>query len=136
MKLKFKTHKLVEFNADAVYDKTIRYLKEKNYNVVKQTATTISFNDQIVSWKLVPNYTYYSKINEGQFDLTRQNGQTNICLTYHLSITFELIQLLIIIFASTYMGYKVLLLAIFFTLNFIFKVLNIHNNIIENLLKI
>jgi len=134
MKLKFKTHQLVDLPIGTVSEKMVEYLKEKDYNIIKQSAAAILFDDQLTSWKLVSNFTYYSKMNEGRFDLTQQNIQTEVRLTYSLPITFELIQLLLIIFASIYMGYGVLFLAGVFILNFIFKVLNIRKHLIGNIL--
>lgn len=134
MKLKFKAHQLVDLPIGTISEKTVGYLKEKDYNIIKQSAAAILFDDQLTSWKLVSNFSYYSKMDEGRFDLTEQNDQTEVCLIYSLSITFELIQLLLIIFASIYMGYEVLFLAVIFILNFIFKVLNIRNNLIGNIL--
>jgi len=134
MKLKFKTHKLVDLQIGKVSEKTVGYLKKKGYNIIKQTATVILFDDQVPSWKVVSNFTYYSKMDEGRFELIQQNNRTEVCLIFSLSVTFELIQLLLIILASIYMGYEILFLAVIFILNFIFKVLNIRNNIIGNIL--
>lgn len=133
MKLKFKAHQLVDLPIGTVSEKIVGYVKEKDYSVIKQTATAILFDDQITSWKLVSNSIYYIKMDEGRFDLIQQNDQTVVRLTYSLSVTFELIQLLLIIFASVYIGYEVLFLAVVLILNFIFKVLNIRNHLIGNI---
>jgi len=136
LKLIFKTQKTVNFDRETIREKAIRFLQKRDYNITKTTTTLIAFNNEAKSWRSVPYSAYYSTIDEGQFEFAENNGQSDIHLVFRVSITIEIIELLIIIIATICVDYRALFLAIIFILNFVAKVQNIRNNFIKNIERI
>jgi len=131
MNLKLRSQKAINLNKEVALQKTFFFLQKDNYNILETTNSLILFDDKIASWKLVSNTSYYSKIDAGRVEFVENNGFVDVCLSYSVSITFEILQLFLIVLASIYIDYRVLLLSAIFILNFIFKIQNIQNNFIN-----
>ncbi|WP_367866787.1 hypothetical protein [Pedobacter sp. WC2423] len=134
MNLRFQTNKLVNFDQNTVVEKAMSFLQKENYNIIEKTGSFVLFNDDDGSSRLISNFAYQRKVNKGRLEFSENNKNTDVCLTYYLSITIELIQWFIIIIISVFVDYHAIFALILFVLIFLFKIKNIQDNFIGNMI--
>lgn len=107
------------------------FLETSNYRIIKDEVSSITFNGDARHWKLVSNSIYYRKVESGKFEFANKDGQIEVRLVYFISITFEILQLLFLVFLTFAIDYHAFFLVFIFGLNFLFKVINIRCKIID-----
>jgi hypothetical protein len=135
MKLTFKSRKFVPIEKDILYEMVSSFLIKNSYKTNKISESLLLFDDSNFGWKWIPFSNAYSHINKGDFEFIEKGNETEILLTFQLTILPEILMISLIIFTSTYMGYRVLFFCLLFILDYFYKVWNIRTNFIRNIVK-
>ncbi len=131
MNLKFETRYSIILNKTSVMDRIKTSLPLNNYKIIGLTESSILFNDDINAFKVVSNFKYYSTVNDGELNVVEKGDQSDIHLTYHVGVDFELVELLMLMVASILITPFALILILVISLNFAFKIININKNFIK-----
>ncbi len=131
MKLSFRINKQVSSDPDAIFSSATHFLENNNYKIKIRSKSIIEFNDDFENLSIRSNLSYYKIIDEGilTFYYDEYNVAT-ISLTYKLSVTFEIIEVIAISLFSIYIDKLAMLLLIPAILNFIIKLQYIRHRVI------
>ncbi|PWG78232.1 hypothetical protein DDR33_23255 [Pararcticibacter amylolyticus] len=133
-KLSFKIQKLVHHAPEAIIEKITAYLTKSGYKIVERTETSLVFNEDVYSNRTSARSDYYTRVEDGKFEIVPSGSGIVVNLVYRVSIMRELIFLLIILIVGITVDYKALLLSALFVVNFIYKIRYLNNNIIDEIL--
>lgn len=134
MKLNFTIQKKTNLDKETVLNKIVLFLKDSNYKLIDRNDTMVTFDVDPYGRKAASKSDYYTKVDDGKFELNMIKQETTLSLDYRISILKEFIILSLMLFIGVVVDYKVFFLSVAFIINFLCKIYYLNTHFLNNVL--
>lgn len=98
--MKFQIKNSITDQSYNIHERTIAFLNDSGFRIVKNTQQNISFDDEKdTPWRMRSNMRYY-KLTDGKFDFAEDKNNKTLSLVYSVDIAFEVTFFLISLFCG------------------------------------
>jgi len=110
--MKFQLQKTVNKEFEAIRKRAIEVFKDSNYLEIEVLDNVIDFRLGGNDWEIVSRSESYKKIKRGKLEITRSEINFSLKLIYFVSLSPEIILILLFLIGGIFISHNILFLAL------------------------